>query len=758
MTNQKLADRRTSMLNQLAAVPAQTVDAVFDHILTSLDTNPSDVPLALLYKLGDGTNATTLQLHGHTGLPPQHQLLVDSAYIDSEEGLVPEMRRAGSEPIFIDCDKRFDSASWKGWGEPSAKIAVLPIVTGLRTYGFLIVGTNPYRPHDPICEQFVRDLHRMASSIVSAAVEYQSTRRRQEQLEADLAFSDLKLRHLIDHASVGMCHVSLDGQMLWANDHYYHLSGRTAAEHATKYIFFDVYLDEDRHKAVEVWESLMAGLDHATVELRLKRMYETPTGESEPMQIQILAFPYRETETGMVKSIMACTTDISKLKWAQDFQARLAAEAREAKRQQEAFIDVVSHEMRNPLSAIVHCADAIASAVGDTKVLEFPEACLEALKDNVQSAEIILQCANHQKRIIDDILTLSKLDSMLLSITPVAVKPHKLVASVVNIFEAELKSNNISYKVHSASSLSDLDIDYVYLDPSRLTQIFINLLTNAIKFVKASKKPKISIHFGASLSEPRLFFPGNMCWATRNGNPEIEVIHSPEWGSGQELYLTFSVQDSGIGLQSKDIHKIFERFLQATVKTHVRYGGSGLGLFISKELTEKQCGEIGVSSVLGEGSTFGFYVKARRVERRPRTIDELVQDRGEGGSSPQSLHVLLVEDNIINQQVLSKQLKKAGCEVDVANHGLEALDILEEKAFDIVLMDLEMPVLDGLATMREIRQRERTSRGLLRSSTGPKIGAGARLPLIAVTANVRQEQTDTAISAGAVSHEQSHNP
>ncbi|KAH7086354.1 histidine kinase-like ATPase [Paraphoma chrysanthemicola] len=412
-------------------------------------------------------------------------------------------------------------------------------------------------------------------------------------------------------------------------------------------------------------------------------------------------------------------------------------------------IQAFHHEMRNPLSAIVHCADAIASAVEDTKVLELPEACLEALKDNVQSAEIILQCANHQKRSIDDILTLSKLDSMLLSITPVAVKPHKLVASIVNIFEAEMKSNRISYQIHSASSLANLDIDYVYLDPSRLTQIFINLLTNAIKFVKTSKEPNISIRFGASLSEPRLFFSGNMFWATRNGNPNIEVTQGPEWGSGQELYLTFSVQDSGIGLKSKDIHKIFERFRQATVKTHVRYGGSGLGLFISKELTEKQGGEIGVSYVLDEGSTFGFYVKARRVERWPQTIDELFKDRGEGGSSCQSLHVLLVEDNIINQQVLSKQLKKAGCEVNVANHGLEALKILEGKVFDIVLMDLEMPVLDGLATMREIRQRERTGRGLLRSSTGPKIGAGARLPLIAVTANVRQEQIDTAISAGA---------
>lgn len=407
--------------------------------------------------------------------------------------------------------------------------------------------------------------------------------------------------------------------------------------------------------------------------------------------------------------------------------------------------------MRNPLSAIVHCADGITTAIDEcrARVAEIPEPCLDTLNDNVAAAKIIMQCANHQKRIIDDVLTLSKLDSMLLSITPSAVRPMKLISSIVRIFEAELKSNNIRHHIDSDRSLSQLDVDYVYLDPSRVTQIFINLLTNAIKFVKPSKDPVISIRFGATLSNPRAFFPEDMFWASRSKR-DGDVTSNPEWGSGEEMYLTFSVQDSGIGLRGKEIHKIFERFRQANMKTHVKYGGSGLGLFISKELTEKQGGEIGVSSVLGQGSTFGFYVKTRRVERRPQTLGELYRECGGIGPAPQQLHVLLVEDNIINQQVLGKQLKKAGCLVDVANHGLEALDILEKKVFDVVLMDLEMPVLNGLAAMQEIRKREVDGEGLLGQAmeVGPR--GGVRLPIIAVTANVRQEQIDTAIAAGAV--------
>jgi PAS domain S-box-containing protein len=246
--------------------------------------------------------------------------------------------------------------------------------------------------------QFVKDLGRMVSSIVSAAASTEETKKRQRQLEHELAFSDTKLRHLIEHASVGMAHLSLDGYIIWANDYYYSLSGMSAAEQSGQWRFFDVYLDDDLPKARETWANLLGHGDRVSVELRLKRLYTSPSGEAEPAQLQVLAFPYREH--GDVKSVMASTTDISRLKWAQTFQARRAAEAREAKRQQEAFIDVVSHEMRNPLGAIVHCADAITSALDEIRAQDVPtpEACLEVLSENHASAQIIMQCANHQKR------------------------------------------------------------------------------------------------------------------------------------------------------------------------------------------------------------------------------------------------------------------------------------------------------------------------------------------------------------------------
>lgn len=584
VTSQRLADRRTMMLNRLASRTDYSPSTSCAHVLEMLATNSTDLPLAILYEVDDSSAKTVMRLRGQYGLPKGHNLIADNQSIDSNEGLIPECRRAGSDILTIQYDERFDSVTWAGFGSPSRVIGILPITNGRRVSGYLIVGTNPCRPFDDACQQFLQDLNRMVSSIMMAAVNAARIEERQQKLEDDLAVSDLKLRHLIEHASVGMIHMGLDGSIIWANDQYFTLSGMSSDAQEGSFKFWDVYIDEDIPRAQEAWAALLSGVNHISTELRLKRLFLAPNGDAEPAQLQVLAFPYREGD--QVKSIMACTTDISRLKWAETFQARLAAEAREAKRQQEAFIDVVSHEMRNPLSAIVHCADSIAGAVEEcrNKAAEIPGLLMETLNDSSASANIIMQCANHQKRIIDDVLTVSKLDSMLLSITPTPTRPAKLVNSILNIFHAELKSNNIRYHVTPDPSLELLRIDHVYCDPSRVTQIFINLLTNAIKFVKNSHHPAISVSFGATKSQPRSMFAEDTFWASQSKD-YTDVTSAPDWGKGEEVYLTFSVQDSGIGLKGKEIHKIFERFHQANVKTHVKYGGSGLGLFISEPIS-----------------------------------------------------------------------------------------------------------------------------------------------------------------------------
>jgi signal transduction histidine kinase/CheY-like chemotaxis protein len=419
--------------------------------------------------------------------------------------------------------------------------------------------------------------------------------------------------------------------------------------------------------------------------------------------------------------------------------------------------------MRNPLSAIVHCADSIVFSLDDVKAKEdtskIPNSMLDALTASASAASVILDCCKHQKRIIDDILTLSRLESTLLSVKPSAVRPSQLVDSVIAMFDANLRSKAITTKIIAEPSIDELHIDYLKLDPSRVVQIFINLLTNAIKFMRAEGEKSLKIRYGATLSLPRFTsggsIPENLLWAHK-GKHASDDVDSPPWGCGEIVYLTFSLSDNGIGMRPDEVANIFERFEQANVTTHVTYGGSGLGLFISKELTERMGGEIGVMSEPEVGSTFVFYIKTRRsptetasvavspVPTTSPTTTPLALRQLPNGAAPlappphRNLRTLLVEDNIINQKVLRIHLTRCNIDVEVANHGLEALDILRAGAtFEICLMDVHMPVMDGLTCMREIRALEKAG------------DLPGRLPIIAVSANARQEQIQSAKDAGA---------
>lgn len=646
------------------------------------------------------------------------------------------------------------------------------------------------------------------------------------------------LKRLAEFATVGMFDMSMDGRLLSANNLFWELSGlpkvdldKTAVEPWATCVE-----QEDMPVLKSSLEKLKLTCRPQTAEIRFKTQWtaEDAGGNSivAPRWVLATFMPVKSSD-GAIRSFTGCLSDFSVQKWQLQQEQRRKEEAIESKRQQENFIDMTSHEMRNPLSAILHCTDAIIASLSRVREIadglapsmrnsrvspgalgELPQTDKwateldELLHESIENAETIVTCAQHQKRIVDDILTMSKLDSKLLAVTPCTVNPIEIVRDALKMFEVEARRVDIVLTSVVDASYTDLGCESLDLDPSRVKQVLINLLTNALKFTKTGKTRNVTVCVKASRTVPGPEMTAvNFIPRFRDLSDEYE--QPALIGRTNPIYLIFEVKDTGQGLSKTEMGNLFNRFVQASSKTHVKYGGSGLGLFISRRLTELQHGAIGVSSQAGIGSTFAFFIEAY-VPDNSAGEEEMVTEvpmlasglrglctstgdsRGNSAApskpnaaalvEPRSLNmddtgkpveldgILVVEDNLINQRITQRSLVEKGYTVDVANHGLEALEKLQRSVrpsclkpaingegrdgnplerrnaacqpmpINLVLMDIEMPVQDGLTCTRRIRELESLGH-VFRAS-------GGRIPIIAVTANARLEQITEAKEAG----------
>ena len=304
------------------------------------------------------------------------------------------------------------------------------------------------------------------------------------------------------------------------------------------------------------------------------------------------------------------------------------------------YYNRVSHEIRNPLSAILISADSIEKSLSQSKYKDHGFA--EDTQSNLEATNVIQHCVQHQRRIVDDILSISKMDSNLLSISPVKARPLSVAQEAMNMLSAEARSVDVTIELQIEASYHKLNIDYVMLDPNRLTQVIINLLTNAIKFTKDRPSRKVTVTIGASLQRPD-DASHNVTAIRAKPKQASELVLGDEWGAGTVVYIHFGVLDTGRGLNKGEMKILFQRFSQASARTHIEYGGSGLGLFISRELVEKQGGEIGVSSTEGVGSKFAFYITTRMVIEKERANSDsrtLKQPLLNSRSSSSRSHIL----------------------------------------------------------------------------------------------------------------------
>lgn len=618
---------------------------------------------------------------------------------------------------------------------------------------------------------------------------------RAEALERARA-SERKFTRFALLAPVAILVLDTQRRITYCNMRFFEMAGHPPTDEFKKMDWHNFVYAKDYPIVDNQWATLVSAQELSQAVFRLQRTWADSDGISRQVWVESSVIPEIQDD-GTVESYLCVMTDISRFKWAEQVQKTRIEEALAAKRKHENFIDMTSHEMRNPLSAIIQSADSTIDSLkmvlslvsqshsGDPGIVRQTDI---EIKQCLDSLHTIVSCSLHQKRVVDDILTLSKMDSNLMTIAPVRVEPCQVIAEAVHMFELECKKDGISLTFSEDPSVRQLRAEYVMMDPSRTLQILINLLTNAIKFTRDRPVRRIAVRLGASAERPSSDSSSGISYASVTTD-STGLLENSEWGLGHPIYMWISCQDTGCGMSLEEQGNLFTRFTQATPRTHIRYGGSGLGLFISKKLTELQGGSIGVRSQSDVGSTFTFYV-ATRIAPPPTPIR-----LGTGKDSPLSwpvtmeydtrrkidqYSVLIVEDNMVNvslaltphlvrcylshgpwlistqQKVLSQQLRKAGCEVHVSNHGAEALEFLRKTSYwaaskmggakpasstqlldlSVILMDIEMPVMDGLTCTRKIRKYE---------ESGDIVG---HIPIMAVSANARSEQVSQARDAG----------
>ncbi|PKS05150.1 hypothetical protein jhhlp_008517 [Lomentospora prolificans] len=810
-TQSVLNQRRMRTISQVGenVSRAKTIKQFWKYLIEGLLDNHFDVPFALLYSVGDGeendsssvSSGSTMSLkschfEGSIGIPDGHIAAPRQPDLKrSREGFIPAFREAmrTREPSLLHTRWHAPRGVARGYQLAGAIIFPVRPTNGDNVLAFLLIGVNPRRPYDDGYKAFTRMLNRQLATSLASFMLYEEEVKKsrdlaeaaaleQEQLTQQLALQTSRLRRMTELSPLGMYLVSPEGVLREANDRYFEMTGHPREEFY-EMSWMEQIEDGSKQTMLDGWNRLILSQQPWTGELQLKPppLHRPMDLEGKPIDYWVMVTAQPEyANDGSIRSVMGSITDISHLKWAQGLQARRLHEAEETRRQQNEFIDITSHEMRNPLSAILQCADDIISTLEGHRSFNNPPS-LNDIEGCLDSAQTISLCVQHQKSIVDDILTVSKLDSNLLVISPIPSQPIEIVRRAVKMFDPELQVKDIRMICEVDPSFQHMSIDWVMLDPSRVLQILINLVTNAIKFTTGAPIRVITVSVSVSRDPPlRTDIPGFQYVPTKANN---SAVHTEDWGAGEVVYLSFQVSDTGVGLTLEQMKVLFERFSQASPRTHAQYGGSGLGLFISRQLAELHGGQIGVSSQAASGSTFGFFVVARRAEgpqlglqpsehqlRLEREFADTAglarplaphrQDLASPGPAaadlvaskalptptfdPKDLRILVVEDNLVNQNVLVKQLKKVGCSVGVANDGLEALAFLKETHFckrgadrlSVILMDLEMPNMDGLTCVREIRKMQ-VARVI-----------EAHVPVIAVTANVRDEQVTMAKRAG----------
>ena len=491
----------------------------------------------------------------------------------------------------------------------------------------------------------------------------------QREYEIALRKSEEKYRMLIENMNLGLLEVDMDGRIIYANQSFCTMSGFNREEIYGK-IAEDIFTEDNHRKVVkDKTESRSKGIGDA-YELEITNK----AGEKKWWMISGAALHDNHGRQIGSTGIHLDITEQKQLEFKLRQAKQLAEDTAHAK---EIFLANMSHEIRTPMNAIL----GLGKMLMDSGLTPYQNSFMESINTAAENLLIV----------INDILDFSKIESGKLQLESIGFSIYDLIGQVSKMMELKTREKRLSFDTHVDPGISNVLVG----DPFRINQILLNLLSNSVKFTETG---------GVSVACTLL--------NTTTDTQEIEL----------------SVADTGMGIDSEYQKNIFQKFSQENASVARKYGGTGLGFAITKQLVDLMGGSIRIESAKGSGTKVFIRLVlpiGQVKERKEESVFDVVKDHLPGK------HILLVDDNKVNRMIAKAILVKAGFVVTEVVNGEQAVEMVRDNVYDLVLMDIQMPVMDGLTATKVIRSE-----------------LNARVPIIALTAHALKTEMDHCFEVG----------